>query len=690
MFKMSYTLKRGSSEYRTSYPNPGDENHNIFVFKGKNGLGKSTAMQILSLGMFGLDSDDINLEIKSMMKRLIAEDTEEFNFNYEIKSLDETIKIRSSLKDINISGLRVFLNDVPVNKTAFSDKFQLIFDVPDNIMKKLNSSLVSIKKDISDCIDYTKKYSRNIQDEYEKLRVYNERTKRMKELEDRLKEENVELENYKQRWNSVNENYQKLRKLYVFKKYNEWDYQIENFLKEQKDLEKKVNPKIQKSKQTKYSTSKENFYEFLNEIKNKLNDVRRSQEDFEAIENSVELRLLLKDIEHCNDIDDFSEKFFDKYILSLREICNKLSNDERNKPTKDDGELDLIKTIIPILKNYITINPEIPGTNGKSLNQFLEELENRKNYLDSNLSNKRRFLSIKQNLCDLRSNFEELRTKWRKLSSNEEVTPEDEQRLKDRIVELDKILENLAKKQEAISSEYNSLSEKERLGDYKYFDEREYAESDKEYNFLKTEIDKMRNQTELTQQLLDEHNRTSSKPPDYKEEQLDFRSKIANNLLEKLNRWPKLLTDIDVTNIDVTNIVLTKNKDPDSDIQFFDALGGYLANILENIFHGDRKWMLKKIDLLNSTFIVDGGPPIKFLDISTGYSALNSLFAKIKQSYGGRKKILLLDEIGIMDTGNIERLLTEIKKQVRSGEVIFAALNLARDLDHVVVDSIDV
>ena len=87
---------------------------------------------------------------------------------------------------------------------------------------------------------------------------------------------------------------------------------------------------------------------------------------------------------------------------------------------------------------------------------------------------------------------------------------------------------------------------------------------------------------------------------------------------------------------------------------------------------------------------MEDGFPITFNDISTGFNALNSLLAKIKQKYGGRKKILLLDEIGIMDEKNINILLTEIKRQVRGGEVIFAALNLAeRNLDHVVVEAID-
>jgi len=63
--------------------------------------------------------------------------------------------------------------------------------------------------------------------------------------------------------------------------------------------------------------------------------------------------------------------------------------------------------------------------------------------------------------------------------------------------------------------------------------------------------------------------------------------------------------------------------------------------------------------------------------------------ARMKQDYGGKKKILLFDEIGHMDENNTERLLEEIKKQINSGEVLLALLTqMDNSLDEVVLKPI--
>ena len=685
MFKIDYTLRRGNSEYHTSYPDLGNENHNIFIFRGSNGLGKSTMMQILAMGMFGLNSEELSLEIKNKMKRLIAEDTEEFGFLFVISSIDKKIEINSSLKNKHLDGLRVLVNGNPFNKTAFADRFQLIFDVPDEITKKLNSSLVVIKRDLGDYISYTKTYLNDIQAQNNIINAYNNKTERLHTLEVRLKGEKSESENYSQRLKSVAEDYKKLRKSYVVKKFNEWDYQIESLSHQIEELEKRVDPRIQKSKQTKSSNSKQNFVDSLNEIKSKLSELGKGVGEIEVLKNSFELKNLINGIKRYNGPDDFSEPFFKRNMSSLITIIQKLADDERNKPTKEENELELLENIIGVLKRYVTINPEIPGTNGKSLNQFLSDLEYRKTLLSVNLGEKKRFLLLEKKVSDLKNSLVDLRTKWKRISSIEEDNQENSEKLKEQLNELISNRLDFHKKQLEILDEYNSMSDAERLIDYDLVDEDEYDTTKSEYEQLKKNIEGMENKIKITESLLEEYRGTSVNPPEYTKETLDHLSELASSVQMKLNDWWKLFSNMSGASIrDKSNI-------RPSAVAFYDALGKYLANILEFVFHEGRKWGLKKIDLIKETFIVEDGFPITFNDISTGFNALNSLLAKMKQKYGGRKKILLFDEIGIMDEKNINILLTEIKKQVREGEVIFAALNLAeRNLDHVVVEAIDV
>jgi DNA repair exonuclease SbcCD ATPase subunit len=685
MFKLEYILRRGNSEYHNSYPDTGKENHNIFIFKGSNGLGKSTMMQILAMGMFGLNSEELSPEIKNKMKRLIAEDTKDFSFFFEISSIDKNIEINSSLKNKNIEEMRVLVNKAPCNKTAFSDQFQLIFDVPDEITKKLNSSLVVIKREIGEYIDYTKTYLKDIQSHYENISTYDNQTSRLRELETKLNEEETKLENYRQRMNSVTDNYEKLRKSYVVKKYNEGPDQINLLIEQINELEKRMDPKAKKAKQTKFSKAKQNFVDSLNDIKLIIKELEKSISENEFLKNLFNLDNRITKITEFKGPEDFSEFLFNKTLSLLVEMNHKLENDVRNKPTKNDKELEFLENIIDVLKKYVTVNPEIPGTNGKTLNQFLTDLESRKRLLSKELSEKQKFLNVKNKVYDLKNSFEDLRTTWKKIPSFEEDNQEDLDKMKERLNELESKHDDLYKKYLEIKDEYQTLSDEEKQIDYRSVNEDEYVATKSEFDKLKQKIEEVTNEIRITKTLLEENARTSTTPPKYTKNDLSHLDKIASNIQFKLNGWLQLFSNMSGANI------LDKSKTSSSDTPFYDALGKYLANILEVVFHEGRSWKLVKIDLIKETFNVENGYPFTFNDISTGFNALNSLLAKMKQEYGGRKKILLLDEIGIMDEKNINILLTEIKNQVREGKILFAALNLAeRNMDHVMVEAIDV
>lgn len=684
MFKLNYIYKKRGSEYQSSYPDSGNEHHNIFIFKGSNGLGKSTIMQILAMGMFGLNSPELIPEIKNKIRGLIDEDTREFSFSFEIRSADENVHITSSMKDKNIDGLRVLLNGQPCSRTSFVDQFQLIFDIPDEITKKMNSSLAVIYKDLGDYMNYTKSYLLNIQSEYNTLKAYEQRADKLQKLEKRQAEQKAELENYDGRLKSATENHRKLRKLYVFKKFNEWDNEINLLTPRIDDLVKRVDPTIQKTKQTKFSKTKQKFLDDLKDIKSKLNDLRKSIDENEVLKQSGDLKSLLSGIDKYNNSNDFSESFFDRNIRTLIGLTQTLADDERNKPTKDENELELLESIISVLKNYVSINPEIPGTNGKSLNQFLDELEFRKSSLNDKLSEKKKFLLLEKRLSELKDSFVSFKNIWKRISSVEVENKEDASNLKKELEELTDRRENLYKKLSEIVDEYNLLSDSERLIEYDLIDEEEYEKSRSEVEDLYNKIQKVKDYLKITNSLLDDYNGTSVDPPKYSKETLDHLSKVASGIQAKLYDWSKSFGNMNGT------IILDKINISASAIAFYDALGKYLANILEYIFHNGERYALKKIDLIAETFIVENGDPIKFYSISTGFNALNSLLAKIKQDYGGRKKILLLDEIGIMDDRNTDILLSEIKKQVKEGKVLFAALNRAeKDLDHIVVEGID-
>ena len=111
--------------------------------------------------------------------------------------------------------------------------------------------------------------------------------------------------------------------------------------------------------------------------------------------------------------------------------------------------------------------------------------------------------------------------------------------------------------------------------------------------------------------------------------------------------------------------------------EFFDALSVYFAEILQVVYFEKKSWEVEKVDLVNRQYIIKNRKPIKFIQMGTGHTALNSILARIKQKFGGKKKIILVDEIGHMDKENIRILVEEIKSQIKSGETILALITIA-------------
>ena len=84
--------------------------YNIFIAKGPNDRGKSTMMQMIAYGLYGLEYEDISETLKEKMKRLTSEATDKCEFDYEITSHDEITNLKAILKDKN-SQPQVFVNN---------------------------------------------------------------------------------------------------------------------------------------------------------------------------------------------------------------------------------------------------------------------------------------------------------------------------------------------------------------------------------------------------------------------------------------------------------------------------------------------------------------------------------------------------------------------------------------------------
>ncbi len=686
MFHIEYTYKKNGKEYNSSYPEKSDFNKNIFLFRGSNDLGKSTTMQIVALGMYGLDSEDIKEEIKKKMRRLTSTGTEKFQFKFEISSRDGSQTFESFLDDKSKSP-RLLLNRVYISKTEFDDKFKLIFDTPDEVTKKLHDSLTSFKEQIANYNFLVESYGTKLKEQITLLDTYEKREARLFELERDLDAYKSKLNNDNERFKSVKSQYIKSRKMFLVKRYDELNGKIDYLDIRLKFLQNKAKKNDQKK--TMDSKSKEKFVSIIPSFITNIEDLLNYVKNDESIPKITNLKEVSEFFKKNMDPYDFNEHIFRKSEKAIEDFNSWLnSNIKRDNKTSDqEKELEFLKSIADILRKYVSINPEIPGTNGKSLKQFLNDIEERVTSLKSSLSLVIRVKNELDILQSLTSELKDLKRLREKMSTEIRQRPSEENNIniQAEIDDINKQLDPLLKEFDIIEEGYNSLSEEEKKVDYGLFDNDEYMKLEDEYKSLEDEIKSLDNEIKNTKNIIDELKNTTTRPVNFSKDELSKQSKLIEGLKSKFIDWNKFLENIDLeSHID-------KNKIDNKSNEFYSALGGYLASIVGYIFYENTKWELVRIDLIEESFIVKNGPPIMFVDIGTGHTSLDSLLAKIKQDYNGKKKILLLDDVGLMDANNIDRLLKEIKDQVISGNVIIAIVSIAeRNLDHVIVEGVEV
>ncbi len=683
MLKLSYKLQRGGPLYAPNYPQSGYYDENIFIVKGNNDLGKSTMMQIIALGLYGLHSDDISENIKSKMKRLLSDDTQIFDFEFKISNLNKNININSSLQGANINNLKVSVNDKHSTPTGFSDNFKLIFDIPDEVTKKLSTSLYSIKSVINDYYTMVTSYRGQLNSSIRNKMEYEKKEKRLNEIREKRDERSKQIDNSRERIDKIESEYKNLKKIYVVKNYTDLLEKLEILNSKKKIYERKNSTIVSKQRRTRFSNASQNFETQLVKCKSIFQNLGSANKDsrFQDISRSLSL------LDMYFNREEYSKTDLDKLLKHTSEICTILNKNPLSETDPESQELELLDKVIDVFRNYVKLNPKIPGTNGKSLIQFLSGIEDRRKELDNKLIKKRAFEKIKRLANDLAESVIELEKLRKKIPSyDEDENSVEEKYNEQKIKEIEDEEDKTSKELDKIQPEYEKLSETDKNMVYNFFDEDRYKSLDTEFNKLNELIKELRVELETDNKLILELENTRSEPITQSVEKLQKQMNIINNLLTKMDSWKNFLKNLDGLTI------LEKNKLDENAKEFYNILGITLAKILGKVYFENKEWNLSKIDIINESFIVQNRErPILFTDIGTGHNALNSLMAKIKQDYNGKKKILLLDEIGIMDSNNINRLIEEIKTQIERNEVVLAILNLAeRDLDHIVISPIPI
>lgn len=343
---------------------------------------------------------------------------------------------------------------------------------------------------------------------------------------------------------------------------------------------------------------------------------------------------------------------------------------------QEEEPYEVYVKLIEILEPFSEKKIVIPGTN-LYIRDFLLKLKKQVNDLKKKLSEKHKIESVINKLQMAKELVKELKEKAIEIDKlNAFSSSINISYLKTLKKSIEKELENYAAELAKIKEEYDHVDK--RIKDDPNRLLRNFAELEQEYISIKERLSEIeQNITEslyaykIRKKELEKLN-AQRQPPKYfkklkkleecKIKLMKIRQKIndAKKLLEKLSRFEKNFENTELSN---------------QEKKFYDGLSEYLANILGKLYFIDRWYELEKVDVINSQFIVKGrNYPIGFEDLSTGRSQTTSLITQLRQDVGKKLKIVLFDEVQVMDKNSLKMVLNELKSQAKEGRLLLAII----------------
>ena len=302
MLKFDYKIIRNEGDTEVTYT-PGiipTTLPNLVYIEGPNSSGKSTLLNIIASGLYGLKKDNIAPELKQKLKSLFDESYQKLTFKFEIINRNGSLKLESIKDDPNkksfvVKEYKDKNKPVPLPYDRFDREYTLIYDIPENPTERLTQLTYSIKElqiDMTRKISYLRRFSHEVIDNVKNAR----NPKRIEKLK---------------------------REIRTLKKQKE-------VIEKKIETDSKLLDSLEKFTYCKY------YLEYLNEFNNIENEIERLKK---------EKSLLKRKISRINKEQEKTIKEVQETKFTLKELHQKLVSKYSNLFPKDKNYIDLLKNI---------------------------------------------------------------------------------------------------------------------------------------------------------------------------------------------------------------------------------------------------------------------------------------------------------------------------------------------------------
>lgn len=688
-FKIKYKLEFNNEIYERNFSEENSE-HNVYELTGRNELGKTTTLEVVAyaFGATKFKTPTINDDLLNKIQKFDANNVKLF---YDI-FIDTGYK-KVELKLDEDGDKQSLVDGETVSSEDINNQFIVFFDVPEELYNKLKNAIKNVGKALSEYTGKLNNYKKGLFTLYTELNDF----KQKNEAKNKLKKDLDDIDKAKKDQNDLLKTYEseKDKKFieYIIYKYNNLSNQFNKDYDEIKNITKKI--KEYDSNKIKVQSLKSG-----EELRNKIYDKKQYFLDYlnsEHVEKQEEFQNLIDQLKCLSNPALLSEEIISSYYTFFEDLKNKLDDDIDQYSKQSDiktkrQELELIEKLIEVITEYSDVNIQIPGTNVK-LSDILQPLYTREEEINEFLQ-KNGHIETKKMLSDacktfiallgkVSSEFKEYKNGQKNPElDNNEFTTEDRQDLERKKLALEKERDKITLELTKYEEDFESIpEEKKRIVIPQDSIEDEYRKLKDIIDKINNKINKLDDEYKLKLELLKNYETIEEPKTSMNLDEINKKMKTTDQILKKLGNYITFIngfTKLDANSIKINN----------EDKIIADNIGRYLASILGYAYHNHKPYKIINIDFANKDYILEDDAHLSFNFIGRGTSALNSLRAKIEQPFNGKQKIILIDEIGDMDSDNKKILLDTLKQHSSDKDSILALLTERIDNDKIEIRSL--
>src|SRR2546428_12499733 len=144
MIEYDYRLQRNEGDELKTYAPAGIPTalQNLVLIEGPNSLGKSTLLNLLALAFYALKTDKVNVSLKHRIRDLIEAEHQKLRFSVKVSDRDGAELLIATKDAFDKQEIVVRENrdgkERILTSDAFQRKYNLIYDIPDNPIERLN------------------------------------------------------------------------------------------------------------------------------------------------------------------------------------------------------------------------------------------------------------------------------------------------------------------------------------------------------------------------------------------------------------------------------------------------------------------------------------------------------------------------------------------------------------------------